>query len=371
MNTPDTGDDRRRLDRRDTFVRLADYTIPEVRKAIITSGLLLAVMALFLYMIHEVIVAVITGVVFAVYLLPLHRRVEVRLRNATATAIATILVVIIPLVAILAYSWLEVSGAASYLSDNREAIATRITEAVQRLPFGAGLEVRDDVPRWVQAAADRSTEIVDELQEAVGFIALSLSVFLFTAFYVLTDHLRIAGYITARIPGRYHALAERVSANVRRVTYGALYATFLTQLIKAAIVLGMNLIWDVPLAAVLAIVAFFVGFLPIVGSWSVYVPVGLYLMIFREDVFGGTAMILVGLLLNTLFISLYLRPKIAARKSGVLNFYWMFMALVTGVYTFGLAGIIIGPILIAILRAVFETVTDRPGRAPAALQPAE
>ena len=93
MNTPDTGDDRRRLDRRDTFVRLADYTIPEVRKAIITSGLLLAVMALFLYMIHEVIVAVITGVVFAVYLLPLHRRVEVRLRNATATAIATILVV--------------------------------------------------------------------------------------------------------------------------------------------------------------------------------------------------------------------------------------------------------------------------------------
>jgi len=43
----------------------------------------------------------------------------------------------------------------------------------------------------------------------------------------------------------------------------------------------------------------------------------------------------------------------------VLNFYWMFVALVTGVYTFGLAGILIGPILIGLLKAVVDTVTAR------------
>jgi len=43
----------------------------------------------------------------------------------------------------------------------------------------------------------------------------------------------------------------------------------------------------------------------------------------------------------------------------VLNFYWMFVALVTGVYTFGLAGILIGPILIGLLTAVVDTVTAR------------
>jgi predicted PurR-regulated permease PerM len=68
-------------------------------------------------------------------------------------------------------------------------------------------------------------------------------------------------------------------------------------------------------------------------------------------------MVLVGFLLNTLFISTYLRPKIAAERSGVLNFYWMFVALVTGVYTFGLAGILLGPILIGLLKAVVDSVT--------------
>jgi predicted PurR-regulated permease PerM len=56
---------------------------------------------------------------------------------------------------------------------------------------------------------------------------------------------------------------------------------------------------------------------------------------------------------------MYLRPKIAADRSRVLNFYWMFVALITGVYTFGLAGILLGPILIGLLKAIVDTVTSR------------
>jgi predicted PurR-regulated permease PerM len=69
-------------------------------------------------------------------------------------------------------------------------------------------------------------------------------------------------------------------------------------------------------------------------------------------------MIVIGTLLNTLFISMYLRPKLAADRSRVLNFYWMFVGLVTGVYTFGLAGILLGPILIGLLKAVVDTVSS-------------
>ena len=48
-----------------------------------------------------------------------------------------------------------------------------------------------------------------------------------------------------------------------------------------------------------------------------------------------------------------------ADRTKVLNFYWMFIALITGVYTFGLAGILLGPILIGLLKAVADTVTAR------------
>ena len=367
---PEEDDDRRRLDRRTTFIRLADYTVPEVRKALITTTLLVTIVGLFLYMIHEVAVAIIAGVVLAIYMLPFQARARKRLRNSTLTALFTIVVVIVPLITVLVYSWVEISGAASYLSENREEVAVRITEAMQRLPFGQGLEIRDDIPRWVEAVAQRGAAFVEELQETLDIVVLSIAVFLFTTFYVLTDHEGIADYIRNRIPGRYKGLSGRIGRSVRQVTYGALYATFVTQIVKSVIILAMNLAWDVPLAVVLAIASFFIGFLPIVGSWSIYVPVAAYLMVFRDDVLGGVLMIIVGFFLNTLFISMYLRPRIAAQRSGVLNFYWMFIALVTGVYTFGLAGIVIGPILIALLRATFEAVTDSGRRSPGASRPA-
>lgn len=349
--------DRRRVDRRADFVRLADYTIPEVRKALLTSALLAAIFGLFLYMIHEVLVAVIVGVVLAVYLLPFHLWTERFLGNRNLTALLVIIAVIVPLVALTTYSWMEISGAAEFLNENRDAVAAQITQAVQRLPGGGNLEVRENLSRWVERAADRSTDIVGALQATLDILVLSIAVFLFTVFYILTDHERIVDYVRSKVPGRYRPLGARVTDSVRQVAYGALYATFLTQILKAMIILAMNLIWGVPLAVVLAIAAFFIGFLPIVGSWSVYVPVAIYLMVFRDNVLGGTIVLLVGFLGNTVLISLYLRPKIAAAKAGVLNFYWMFLALITGVYTFGLVGIIIGPILIGVLKAVFESVT--------------
>jgi len=146
---------------------------------------------------------------------------------------------------------------------------------------------------------------------------------------------------------------------VRGVLYGAIYSTLLTQTLKSLIILGMNLAFQVPLAGALAVVSFIIGFFPIVGSWSVYVPVAIWLVIFRDAVGPAIAMIAIGTLVNTVFISTYLRPKIAADRSKVLNFYWMFIALITGVYTFGLAGILLGPILIGLLKAVVDTVTAR------------
>ena len=59
-----------------------------------------------------------------------------------------------------------------------------------------------------------------------------------------------------------------------------------------------------------------------------------------------------------MYISTFLRPKIAAERSKVLNFYWMLVGLVTGVYTFGLVGILLGPILIGLLKAILDTITE-------------
>jgi len=190
---------------------------------------------------------------------------------------------------------------------------------------------------------------------------VAATIFLFTAYYFMVEADEIMAYIKSRIPPRYGELSTALESNVRGVLYGAIYSTFLTQGIMSGIILLMCLLFQVPLAGVLAIISFVIGFFPIVGSWSVYLPVAAWLWIFRESPAQAAAMALVGIFVNTVYITTFLRPKIAAERSKVLNFYWMLVALVTGVYTFGLVGILLGPMLIGLLKAILDTITSQPG----------
>ena len=46
-------------------------------------------------------------------------------------------------------------------------------------------------------------------------------------------------------------------------------------------------------------VSFIIGFFPIVGSWSVYVPVAIWLIIFRDALGSAIAMIVIGTLVTS------------------------------------------------------------------------
>jgi predicted PurR-regulated permease PerM len=213
--------------------------------------------------------------------------------------------------------------------------------------------------KLVVAATAYGAQLPLELRAALKDFSVDATIFIFTAFYILIEPDKVGRYFAGKIPPRYEELRRALEVNVRGVLYGAIYSTLLTQTLKSLIILGMNLAFRVPLAGALAVISFIIGFFPIVGSWSVYVPVAIWLVIFRDATAAAIAMIVIGTLVNTIFISTYLRPKIAAERSKVLNFYWMFVALITGVYTFGLAGILLGPILIGLLKAIVDTVTAR------------
>ena len=345
---------------------LADYTVPELRKALLTVAGLAVILFAFFYMVREVLVAVVAGIVVGVYLIPLRHWLARSISNRRVTAIISILMVVLPLSVVLAYSWMEIAGAAAYLSEHSDEVVSRLQRGLQRLPFADAIHLERQIPLWVSAVGASSAKLANGFREAVDILLIGLSVFLFTCFYILTDHEKIRAYVRGRIPGRYRDLTDPVARSIKSVVYGALYGTFLTQLIKSVVILAMNLIWDIPLAIVLAIVSFFIGLLPVVGSWTVYTPVAIYLILWRGDILGGVLMLLIGFLGNTIFMSMYMRPKLAAEKSEVLNFYWMFIALVSGVYTFGLMGIIIGPVLIAVLKAILDSVAVRQPRLAAA-----
>jgi predicted PurR-regulated permease PerM len=349
--------ERRRVERR-TNARLSELTVPELRRMLVTTLLFAVVLVLFLWMVRTVIIAGFLGAVVAAYLRPVYHWFRDRLHHRGIAAGVAILFLIGPLIGLLIYSYVEIAGFATYVDSHKTEITTRIEIALRKLPFFRDFTVSGSVGQWVLAASNYGAEIPGVVRSAMGRIAVAATIFLFTTFYVMVEWDAIVTFIRGRVPPRYTGLGEALRVNVKGVLYGAVYSTFLTQTIKSIIILLMNLTFQVELAAVLALISFVIGFFPIVGSWSVYVPVAIYLAIFRDAPAQAVAMVAIGFGVNTVFISTYLRPKIAAERSKVLNFYWMLVGLVTGVYTFGLVGILLGPILIGLLKAILDTITE-------------
>ena len=353
---PATEGERRRVERRGN-ASIAELTLPEVRRILITTMLGIVVLGLFLWMVKTVIIAAILGLIIGFYIRPLHLWILSKTGRPTLSAILTLLSVIVPVLVVLAYSYSELADVLGYASMHQQEIVAKIDAAVERIPFMKGAKSASALGQMVVGATAYGTKLPLLVRAALKDFSVSATIFMFTAFYILLEADKVGSYLSSKIPPRYAELRRALDVNVRGVLYGAIYSTLLTQTLKSIIILLMNLAFGVPLAGALAVVSFVIGFFPIVGSWSVYVPVAIWLIIFRDALPQAIAMVVIGTLVNTIFISTYLRPKIAADRSRVLNFYWMFVALITGVYTFGLAGILLGPILIGLLKAVVDTVT--------------
>lgn len=124
---------------------------------------------------------------------------------------------------------------------------------------------------------------------------------------------------------------------------------------KALIIFVLNLVFDIPLALVLAIITFLLGFFPLLGEWAVYLPVTIYLLVFRHDPVSAAVYLGIGILM-TLSSSLLLRPRLASAGASRFSFYWMLVALVAGVYVFGIPGIVLGPAILGFVKAVADTL---------------
>ncbi len=338
-------------------LHLADVPVPALRRTLLTLALFLAVLALFVSMVHELLVAAVLGAIIGAYLLPVQRWIAARTGREAPAAVLTLVLLIVPALALLVYGYLEVRSAAEYLAANAAAVAVQINDALSLLPLVGEVQKEAAIERALAEGAALALEVPAGAQAALSEFAVDTSVFLFTAFYVFIRSDVIVAYLRGKVPPRYGAFAERLEQHVQGVLYGAVYSTLVTQTLKSVLVLVLCLVFGVPLAVALALLTFLIGFFPVVGSWTVVIPAAGYLLIFQDSPWEALAMAGLGLGISTVLLSFIVRPKLAAAESKVLDFYWMFIALVAGVYTFGVPGIVIGPVVVGVLKAVFDTIT--------------
>ncbi|HET7457237.1 MAG TPA: hypothetical protein VFJ74_06260, partial [Gemmatimonadaceae bacterium] len=145
--------ERRRVERRGN-IRVADLSLPELRRMMVTSVLSALVLVLFLWMVRGVLIAAILGVVMAAYMRPVFEWVRRGVRSSSGAALLTLGLLLIPVAAALAYSYLEVVRVARYLAGHEHEIATQIDRALSRFAIVGRPDTSAAVERWVIAASN-------------------------------------------------------------------------------------------------------------------------------------------------------------------------------------------------------------------------
>jgi predicted PurR-regulated permease PerM len=339
--------------------RLSELTLGEAKRVVVYGVALVLAVGLFLLLVGQVLMALLLGLVAGAFLLPVQEWLERRLGARSGSALITIALIVVPLVLLAGYTWHELSGYSTNISQQeRTKISDAISGALERYIPVSRAGTRATLEAAFTEGLTRSAAAIQDLRSRAALILASLAVFLFTVFYVLTHRKQISNYIKVRVPGDYREFYEKLSENVGGALRGALQAVFIDQFLKAVIIFVLNLVFGIPLALVLAIVTFLTGFFPLLGEWAIYVPVSIYLLVFRNDSLGASVYLGIGIVM-TVGSSLLLRPRVAASGAGRFNFYWMFLALIAGVYTFGIPGIVLGPAIIGFVKAISDTLVGQ------------
>jgi predicted PurR-regulated permease PerM len=209
----------------------------------------------------------------------------------------------------------------------------------------------------VQGAQSSSTFLVTQVkgiaQNVLAF-TINFIVALFTLFFVLRDGAEFLSRVQRLLPmDREHQ--ERLLRNIVDAVTAVVHGTLVVATVQGLLAGLAYWVLGVPFAALWGVVTAFAALLPIGGSTMVTVPASIYLFLQGETVRG--VILLVWALGVVGMVDNILKPLLIGNRLGV-PVLFLFFGILGGLALFGAVGIILGPALFALLRALLDLYSE-------------
>ena len=201
------------------------------------------------------------------------------------------------------------------------------------------------------------TDIVPQVVRGGGGLALTILITLlktffvvFTMYYLFRDAERVRDVLRKTLPLQ-PAQSERIFARTREVINASVHGVLVIAILQG--ILGGLAWWILGLPSPLlwGSVMVLLSTIPLIGSTVVWVPTAIYLAATGSY---GKALFLVAW--GTLVIASadnFLRPRLVGGKTR-LHELLVFFSVVGGLKVFGILGIVVGPVVVAITLALLD-----------------
>jgi predicted PurR-regulated permease PerM len=298
----------------------------------------------------------------AVVAYPLDHRLKRWLRPNPAALLSVLAVIIVLLApgAFLIQKALEEAG--SGLGTIGQTFSSvRLQETAERYPSFAKvvdwLATRFDLNQELKRAAGALASQASAVLGGSVRLVTQIVIMLVTLFYFLRDHKSLLRYLRRLVP-LSQAETDQLFCRVSDTIYATLYGNVVVKLVQG--VLGGAMFWvlglPAPVLCGMAMALF--AMLPMVGTSLIWGPAAIFLLIQGSWV-KAIALAVWGSLVVSL-IDNFLYPILIASELRI-HTLGVLLSILGGLIAFGLAGIVLGPVILASTVALLTVWRHRAG----------
>lgn len=193
-------------------------------------------------------------------------------------------------------------------------------------------------------------------------IVLTLFLIFFTLFYFLRDGEKLLSWLQ-RISGMSVSQFRGLIARMKQMVSGIMYGHFLIALMQGALgALGFFL-FGVSSPLFWGVVMAFLALIPYLGTGIIWVPAALFMFlqgVFNDvqvEILKGIGLFIYGIIFIGSSDNL-LRPKLMGKKADI-HPAVVLLGIMGGVFVFGVLGILVGPIILAVAALLIENYVRR------------
>ncbi len=299
--------------------------------------------------------------VLATVFQPVHRRLLLRIGHPGWTAaVSTLLVIVtilgpVTLIIIAVVDELRSAaagiGTSNFLDFNSPVLGPWLRwidqyvdlDRLQNPAF-----IQEQLEAWTGTLANSTIGVVGG---ALSVVVQTLLV-VFTLFYLFRDGDAIRRAFNDMVPLKRSQMRD-VTARTREVVGATVYGVIVIALIQGA--LGSFIFWALGLPSPLlwGVVMFFLSMIPMAGAFLVWAPAALFLALTgawtRAIVLVAWGVLVVGTIDNVL------SPRLVGQRTRMHELL-VFFSVLGGLETFGVLGVVLGPVVVAVTLALVEMV---------------
>jgi predicted PurR-regulated permease PerM len=325
---------------------MADYR--DIKRGIV-GAIILSIFVLAFFILKPIIIPIIFGLLFAYIFSPIYKKIKIAVKGKNTSAfllmlglmiiIAIPVIYFVPIIAKQAFDVYTLSRTFDFGNFVDNFIKSGVSSSLAS-------NINNVISRTFSTFLNQFTSILVNLPS----LLLQFAVFLFTFYFAIRDQEELKEYISTLSPFS-EATENKFLKEFRGITNAIVFGQVFIGIVQGLAVGAGLFFLGVPKALILTFVACIVSIIPVLGSWLVWFPVSLILLITGQT-FAGIFLFLYGALFVSTIDNLF-RPWILSKQSN-LPIALSVIGTIGGLYFFGIAGLVLGPLVLAYVLIIIE-----------------